>query len=173
MCSFTQQWTDSATVGRISAVNALIGEQGLLERVHLPPLVVDRQGSAAGVSRGREDTSSDSAGGSGSETEMDRRPRRGRGGRRRRSKPNQRSRQTTFNKVQHTKTTRKEEEVKVQTAAVPELYSMCTSLHVSLSRSHAHQLGEKTPALKRRRIRRGTLLTQHSWRSVCNVLYLQ
>ena len=122
MCdhSFTRQWTDSATVGRISAVNALIGEQGLLERVHLPPLVVDRQGSA-GVSepRGREETSSDTAGGSGSETEMDRRPRRGRGGKRRRSKPNQRSRQTTFNKVQHTKTTRKEEEVKVQTAAVP------------------------------------------------------
>ena len=109
-------------------MNALIGERGLERRVHLPPLVVDRESSRESIScrdwgeeRRREKTGgghttlSDSSVESESELEMDRRPRRGR--RRKRSRQHQKpSHQPSRVVQQHAKTAR-EEEVKVQVDA--------------------------------------------------------
>ena len=109
-------------------MNALIGERGLEHRNKLPPLVVDRTPQPLQCSSEQEDkkqqrhsvhASLHSPDESDSDSDMDRRWKRGRGGRRRRSRQSHKPPPTviTSAKQQQQITSRREEEgIKVRTA---------------------------------------------------------
>lgn len=104
-------------MGRISAVNALLGERGLEGRVRLPPLVVDTRCEREVLGHRAElEDSGDSFSESWSESEMDRRVKRG--GRRRKARNQRPFYPPTVSSAKLLQHKTEQEEVKVQPAAL-------------------------------------------------------